>query len=102
SRLFKRLKIVDGQPLKRGDRQKAVIGKVLAANTGKKPGDKLEMYGEEIEVVGVFDSRSVFESGSVVLPITELQRLMNTSLVTAFSISVEHPEDPQFVAEVQR
>jgi putative ABC transport system permease protein len=36
------------------------------------------------------------------MPIDELQRLMNTRLVTAFSISVDHPDEPAEIAAVER
>ncbi|HEV3415331.1 MAG TPA: ABC transporter permease, partial [Pirellulales bacterium] len=102
SRLMNRLAINSGRTLRFGDRDKAIIGAVLAANMGKKPGDKLTMYGESIEIVGVFDSHSVFENGSIFMPIDELQRLMSTRLVTAFSVSVARPDDPAEVSDVAR
>ncbi|HEV2970381.1 MAG TPA: ABC transporter permease [Pirellulales bacterium] len=102
SRLMNRLAITSGRTLRPGDHAKAIIGAVLAANMNKKPGEKLTMYGEEIEIVGVFDSHSVFENGSVFMPIGELQRLMSTRLVTAFSVSVNRPDDPAEVSDVAR
>jgi putative ABC transport system permease protein len=102
SRLMNRLSIASGRTLRPGDRDKAIIGAVLAANMGKKPGDKLTMYGESIEIVGVFDSHSVFENGSIFMPIDELQRLMSTRLVTAYSVSVARPDDPAEVSVVAR
>jgi putative ABC transport system permease protein len=102
SRLFRRLNTLSGRGLTADDHLKALIGKVLAANMGKKVGDRLEMYGEQIEIVGVVDSPSVFENGAVLMPLRELQRLMNTTLVTGFSVSVDHPENEQEVADVQQ
>ena len=102
SRLMKRLAIVSGETLERGDRNKAIIGSILAANTGKKPGDKLPMYGEQIEVKGIYDSHNVFENGGLFMPLDQLQRLMDTRQVTAFSISLVHPGDPGELAAVKR
>lgn len=102
SRLMKRLQIVSGETLHRGDRAKTIIGLQFATNSGKKVHDKLKILNEEVEVVGVFDSHSVFENGGLFMPIDELQRLMDTRLVTAFSVSVVHPDDDAEVAAVER
>jgi putative ABC transport system permease protein len=102
SRLMKRLTIISGETLDRGDHDKAIIGSILAANTGKKPGDKLPIYGEQIEVKGIYDSHNVFENGGLFMPLDELQRLMDTRQVTAFSISLVHPGDPDELAAVER
>ncbi len=93
SRLMKRLKIASGDTLHPGDRAKAIIGATFAANSGKKAGDVLKIKDEDVLIVGVFNSHSVFENGAIFLPIDELQRLMDTTLVTAFSVSVDHPDD---------
>ena len=102
SRLMKRLTIISGETLERGDHDKAIIGSILAANTGKKPGDKLPIYGEQVEVKGIYDSHNVFENGGLFMPLDELQRLMDTRQVTAFSISLVHPGDPGELAAVER
>jgi len=102
SRLLKRLHFIAGRTLAAGDRRHAVIGKVLADNTGRKPGDKLPLYGDEVEIVGVFESPSVYENGALIMPLAEMQRLMDTKLITAFSISVEHPEDSDAIHAVAR
>ena len=45
---------------------------VLASNLDKKVGDTLEVYdGELFEIVGIFDSFSVLESGAMVMPMHE-------------------------------
>ncbi len=102
SRLLRRLRFTTGRSLATGDRRQVILGQTLAANTGLKPGDKLQLYDEDFNVIGVFQSPNTFENGSVIMPIDELQRLMNTKLVTAFSVSVEHPDDPAAVQEVAR
>jgi putative ABC transport system permease protein len=102
SRLMNRLEIIDGESLARGDEKKAIIGKTLAANTGLKAGGKLKLYGEEVTVKGVYDGHNVFENGGLFVPLDELQRMMDTKLVTAFSISLAHPDDPAEMAAVER
>jgi putative ABC transport system permease protein len=102
SRLMNRLTITAGRTLRPGDRSKAIIGSVLAANVSKKPGDKLTLHSEPVEIVGIYDGHDVFENGGLFMPLVDLQRLMDTKQVTAFSISVEHPDDPDEVPAVQR
>ena len=104
SRLVKRLKIIPGRgrALRPGDRNKLILGKVLAANTGKNAGDTLTIYGERFTVVGVFDSHTVFENGSIFMPLRELQRLMDTRMVTAFSIGLDHPGNAAEAGQVER
>jgi putative ABC transport system permease protein len=102
SRLMNRLEIVAGQSLSLGDQKEAIIGKTLAANTGLKVGDKLSMYGERVEVKGIYDGHNVFENGGLFVPLDDLQRMMDTKLVTVFSISLEHPDDPAELAAVER
>ena len=102
SRLMNRLTITAGRTLNKGDRSKAIIGSVLAANINKKPGDKLTLHSEPVEIVGVYDGHDVFENGGLFMPLDDLQRLMDTKQVTAFSISVEHPDEPGEVPAVQQ
>ena len=102
SRQLKRLDITAGHSLAPGDHGKAIIGRTLAANTGFKVGDKIPMYGEHVEVKGIYDGHNVYEDGGLFLPLDDLQRMMDTKLVTVFSISTEHPNDPAEVAAVKR
>jgi putative ABC transport system permease protein len=102
SRLLNRLEIIDGQSLALGNHKEAIIGSTLAANTGLKVGDKFPMYGERVEVKGIYDGHNVFENGGLFVSLDDLQRMMNTKLVTVFSISLEHPDDPAESAAVAR
>lgn len=86
---FKELKYLHGRALEAGENKKANIGYVLADNLGKKVGDKVELYAEEYEIVGIFESFSVYENGCVVLLLDELQRLMDRpGQVTGFLVDV--------------
>jgi putative ABC transport system permease protein len=94
---FNDLKYLEGRRLEKGETRKVNLGYVLAKNLGKKVGDKVELYAEEYEVVGIFESFSVYENGCVVLLLEELQRLMDRpGQVTGFLIDVTPVEnDPQ-------
>lgn len=77
SKVFEHLKLQDGRYLKRDDTGRVMLGRILSENLDKKVGDKIEVYDEEFfEVVGIFDSFSVIESGSLVMPMHELQPLI--------------------------
>jgi putative ABC transport system permease protein len=91
---FTENKYLEGRKLEKNDQGKANIGKVLASNLGKKVGDKIELYAEEFEVVGIFESFSVYENGCVVVLLDELQRLMDRpGQVTGFLVDVTPVEN---------
>jgi putative ABC transport system permease protein len=75
SPLFGDLKLDSGRRLTADDENQAMLGRVLAGNLGKRVGDKIELYGQEFEVVGVFESSNVYENGSVIVTLPVLQRL---------------------------
>ena len=92
--LLRNLQIVEGRNLRPDDQKSAVLGRVLALNLGKKAGDQLDVAGEMFAVVGIFESESLFESGSLIVPIRTLQSLMGRqNQVTAFVLSSEFPAD---------
>jgi putative ABC transport system permease protein len=76
SLLFRGIRILDGRPLRKGDDHAVLLGRVLALNLGKKVGDTLDVSGEKFEVVGIFESESLFENGSLIMPIQTLQKMM--------------------------
>ncbi len=63
SLLFRGIRILEGRALKPGDQKSALLGRVLAINLNKKVGDRLNVSGETFEVVGIFESESLFENG---------------------------------------
>lgn len=93
--MFGNLRIVSGRQLAAGDGKVVVLGSLLAKNLEKKVGDTLEVVEDErFEVVGVFESFSVFENSSMILPLDQLQRLMDRpGQVTGFNIDVEDGAD---------
>lgn len=93
---FDDMKWLSGHRLQEGENKKVNIGHVLASNLGKKVGDKLELYAEEFEISGIFESFSVYENGCAVLLLDELQRLMDRpGQVTGFLIDVVPAADPK-------
>jgi putative ABC transport system permease protein len=93
--LFNELTVLQGRKLATGDEHKIIIGRVLAANLGKKIGDKIELYGsEDFEVVGIYESPIVYENGGAIVLLSELQRLDNKpNEVSGFTVSAVKPID---------
>jgi putative ABC transport system permease protein len=76
SLLFRGIRVLSGRELREGDGRVALLGRVLALNLKKKAGDELKVSGEPFRVVGVYESDSLFENGGMIIPLTELQRMM--------------------------
>ncbi|MGO9205249.1 MAG: ABC transporter permease [Candidatus Limnocylindrales bacterium] len=87
SLLFRGLRMLEGRAFERGEKNVAMLGRVLALNLGKKVGDKLDVAGEPFRVIGIYESDSLFDSGALVVPLATLQRMMGREgQVTGFVI----------------
>lgn len=102
--MLKDMNIVSGRPLAPDDTQAVILGKVLAKNLQKKVHDTIEVFEDEpFEVVGIYESFTMFENGSMVMPLPELQRLMDRQgEVTAFLIVAEYSDGPSLEDLQQR
>ena len=47
-----RVRMVSGRRLQAGDGRSVMLGRILAANLGKKVGEHVKIYGQDFEVVG--------------------------------------------------
>ncbi len=104
SLLLRSLRLLEGRTFQPGDERVALLGRVLALNLSKSVGDPLEVAGEEFQVLGIYESESLFENGGLVLPLKELQRMMGREgQVTGFVIVAEPGIDPRELGkEVER
>jgi putative ABC transport system permease protein len=101
--LFDRLKMLQGRRVLAGDESKAMIGRVLAANLGKQVGDEIELYSQPFEIVGIFESPTTFENGGVVVPLSELQKILNRpGEVSGYSIAAVQPIDSKGLEDLRR
>ena len=91
SAAFDHLRIVSGKNLTHHDKRGVILGTILAANIDKKVGDSLELIEKEpFEVVGIYETANVFENGAMVVPLKELQHIMDRKgMVTGFSIIMD-------------
>jgi putative ABC transport system permease protein len=72
--------------------QTVLLGIHLAERLRLKPGMVLTLFDEPYRVVGVFKSTSVWENGSMILPLERLQQLTDRSgQVTYINVSLEKP-----------
>ncbi len=97
-----RVHLLTGRRLRAGDGRVVMLGRILAANLGKQTGDHVQLYGQDFEVVGIFESFSVYENGGVFMLLDELQRQMDRpGEVTGFMI---HARDkrPSAVAALRQ
>ena len=81
------LRIIEGRAIEPGDVRSVMLGRILALNLGKKVGDSASIAGEPFRVVGIYESDSLFENGGLVVPLSELQRMMGrVGFVTGFVV----------------
>jgi putative ABC transport system permease protein len=102
SPILERNNVISGRRLQAGDRKAVMLGRILAANLGKHVGDTLQLYGQDFQVVGIFESFSVYENGAVFMLLDELQRQMDRpGEVTGFIVQ-SADKSPAALAELQR
>jgi putative ABC transport system permease protein len=98
------LTLLEGRKLQAGDRHKVMLGRILAENLKKGLGDKLVFVGDPdnpYEVVGIFNSTVVFETGGAVVPFLDGQILhTKRGKVTGFSVRIKKTS-PDSEAELQ-
>jgi putative ABC transport system permease protein len=100
SPLFDDLHVVEGRLLRDGDRHAVMLGAVLAKNLGKLAGERLEIEGQDFEIVGIYQSFSVYENGSAVVLLAQLQQLMDRpGQVTGFQVVVDGGPDHKAAVE---
>lgn len=87
SLLFRGVRVVGGRELVAEDKSRALLGRTLAGNLGKKVGDRVDVAGQPFEVVGVFEADSLYENGSLIMPLAQLQTMMGREgQVTSFMV----------------
>jgi putative ABC transport system permease protein len=103
SPIFDQIKILSGRRLNETDEEAVVLGRVLAGNLGRKVGESIELYGKRFSVVGIFESSSVYENGSVVVPLAVLQKLTDrVHEVTGFTVEATPGAGHDEIEELKR
>ncbi len=97
------VKLLSGRSLRDNDRGKVMLGRVLAANLGAQVGAQVQLYGAPYEVIGVFESFTVFENSAAWMPLEELQRKTDRlGKLTSVPVTVEKPADRAAIDRVAR
>ena len=92
-----------GRPLRSDDRRSILLGKRLAEDLGKRVGDTVEVVEDEsFTVVGIYQSYTPLENGSIIMPLEQLQWLMDRDgEVTAFLVKSQR-SDKRSVMQLAR
>jgi putative ABC transport system permease protein len=88
------IRVVAGRRLQPGEKRAVMLGSVIAKNLETDVGRSLEVVpGKPCQVVGIFESRNLFENGSMIMPLEELQQLMDRKReVTVFAVITEQKD----------
>jgi putative ABC transport system permease protein len=87
SSLFSRLDIQGRRPENEGE---ALVGSTISKKFSKKIGDQIEVKGFRFTIVGIFESKSMFEDGSVIVLLEKLQKIKKVpGKVTLFNLMVK-------------
>lgn len=92
---FDDMELLSGRALTAADQgqHRAVLGSKLAENMNKKVGDTITILQQKFEIVGIFKTISVFETGGVVVLMSDYQQLSGRKgKVTGFSLRVKKSE----------
>ncbi|MBN1395998.1 MAG: ABC transporter permease [Pirellulales bacterium] len=103
SPLMKNLNILPGgRNISPDDKHCVLLGDQLAIALEKKVGDKLSLYESgEYVVVGIFESHIGYESRSMVMRLSELQRFMGRpGQVSGFAVLVDRPDEPKEIERI--
>jgi len=104
SPLLRALNVQPGGRLLKNDDQKCVLlGERLATSLEKNVGDTLSIFDDETyTVAGIFKSNTVYENGSMVVVLRDLQRFMGREgQVSGFTVIVEKPDDEAEIERIQ-
>jgi putative ABC transport system permease protein len=95
SLLFRGIRILEGKTFAPSDAEQkvALLGRVLAMNLGKKAGDQLSVAAEPFQVIGIYESSSLFENGGMIVPLNVLQKMMGREAsLTGLVVVSEAPD----------
>lgn len=88
--LMEDMEILKGRWYTADESRVVVLGTQFAESIDKTVGDSVELDGAEFEVVGVFRSFNVYENGSIIMPLEEMQSWKGeTGKVTGFALVLE-------------
>jgi putative ABC transport system permease protein len=100
--MFRGVRLVRGRNLTPTDKDAILLGDEQAATFGSNAGDHIRIQKKSFQIVGIFDSASLFERGSIIMPLGSLQSLMGyTQPATAFMIQAKK-RDGEFIKDLRK
>jgi putative ABC transport system permease protein len=100
---WRSLPLGEGRPPGDDEPRGIVLGVTLADLLGVGVGDPFELRGEPFVVVGVAAPGGVWNDRAVFMPLAAMQTAFDRpAQVTEFSLQVARPQDPAFLAELER
>jgi putative ABC transport system permease protein len=103
--LMKGLDILPGgRNLRADDKHCVLLGQRLADSLDKHVGDKLSLFDNvTYTVTGIFKSPTIYENGSMVVLLADLQRFMGREgQVSGFAIIIDHPNNKEEIERVRQ
>ena len=93
-----------GKPLAPDDPNGVLLGERLAASLEKKVGDTQKIFDDKTYVVrGIFKTNTVYENGSMIVLLKDLQRFMGRpGQVSGFTVVAERPDDKEEIERIRR
>lgn len=72
------------------DANVAVVGKAIAEKNSLNVGSSFSAYGENVTVVGIYDTGNTFANNGIIMPLATLQRLSGqTGQITSATVTVD-------------
>jgi putative ABC transport system permease protein len=92
-----------GHRLTAANKKGILLGERLATSLGKHVGDSLAVFeNENYTIQGIFRANTVYENGSIVMLLKDVQRFMDRpGQVSGFAVMLEKHDDPAEIARVR-
>jgi putative ABC transport system permease protein len=103
SYLWKKVPLREGRVPTPGERHVVVLGDATADALAKKVGDKVEIIGEPLTVVGIAAYKSIINRGTVMMPLVDLQQLSyRLNQVTMVHVNVARDASAAEITRVRK
>jgi putative ABC transport system permease protein len=100
--LWDHLKLEQGRWPDAGTRRSVALGTIAAEMLGKKVGDPIQIEAGTCTVGAIFSSSALAENGAIVVPLAELQALMDRpGMVNFFNVRLAPNTTPEQVQELR-
>lgn len=80
---------VEGNVFSNGSQNEVIIGKTAAKNLDKKVGDKINLFGKEFTITGIFETGNYMTDSGAFMSLNNLQNLTNNkNKISSISVKV--------------